>query len=334
MLGAIIGDIVGSRFEWNNNRSKQFDFLTYKCSVTDDSIMTLATAKALLESKADYSDLSENAVKYMQDIGRNYPNCGYGAKFREWIFSDNPRPYGSYGNGAAMRVSACGFVANSIEEAKQLSKAVTEVTHNHAEGLKGAEATAVAIFLARSGKNLLEIRDYITRNYYKLNFTLDGIRDSYEFNESCQDTVPQALQAFFESKNFEDAIRNAISIGGDSDTIAAITGSIAEAYYGIPTEIRKHALTFLDERLLKILVEFENKYPSKMEKIIDYGSVGIERSKEIKVEIGDRNAMIQSSMETADKELKDTISTDKEITSQQLFNHLFEACNILRGMIC
>lgn len=333
MLGAIIGDIVGSRFEWNNNRSKQFDFLTYKCSVTDDSIMTLAIAKAFLESKADYSDLSENAVKYMQDIGRNYPNCGYGAKFREWIFSDNPRPYGSYGNGAAMRVSACGFVANSIEEAKQLSKAVTEVTHNHPEGLKGAEATAVAILLARSGKNLLEIRDYITRNYYKLNFTLDGIRDSYEFNESCQDTVPQALQAFFESKNFEDAIRNAISIGGDSDTIAAITGSIAEAYYGIPTEIRKHALTFLDERLLKILVEFENKYPSKMEKIIDYGSVGIERSKEIKVEIGDRNAMIQSSMETADKELKDTISTDKEITSQELFNHLFEACNILRGPI-
>lgn len=333
MLGAIIGDIVGSRFEWNNNRSKQFDFLTYKCSVTDDSIMTLAIAKALLESKADYSDLSENAVKYMQDLGRKYPNCGYGSQFREWIFSDKPRPYGSYGNGAAMRVSACGFVANSIEEAKQLSKAVTEVTHNHPEGLKGAEATVVAIFLARSGKNLLEIRDYITRNYYKLNFTLDGIRDSYEFNESCQDTVPQALQAFFESKNFEDAIRNAISIGGDSDTIAAITGGIAEAYYGIPTEIRKHSLTFLDERLLKILVEFENKYPSKMEKIIDEGSVGIERSKEIKVEIGDRNIMIQSSIETADKELENTIPTNNEITSQQLFNHLFEACNILRGPI-
>ena len=333
MLGAIIGDIVGSRFEWNNNRSKQFDFLTYKCSVTDDSIMSLAIAKALLESKADYSDLSENAVKYMQGIGRHYPNCGYGGRFRDWIHSDNPKPYGSYGNGAAMRVSACGFVANSLEEAKQLSKAVTEVTHNHPEGLKGAEATAVAIFLARSGKNLLEIRDYITKNYYPLNFTLDGIRDSYEFNESCQDTVPQALEAFFESKNFEDAIRNAISIGGDSDTLAAITGGIAEAYYGIPTEIRKHALTFLDERLLKILVEFENKYPSKMEKVNADGSVGIERSKETKVETGDRNAMIQSSVETADKELKDSIPTNEETTSQQLFNHLFEACNILRGPI-
>ncbi len=333
MLGAIIGDIVGSRFEWNNNRSKQFDFLTYKCSVTDDSIMSLAIAKALLESKSDYSDLPENAVKYMHGIGRNYPNCGYGARFRDWIHSDDPKPYGSYGNGAAMRVSACGFVANSLEEAKQLSKAVTEVTHNHPEGLKGAEATAVAIFLARSGKNLLEIRDYITKNYYQLNFTLDGIRDSYEFNESCQDTVPQALEAFFESKNFEDAIRNAISIGGDSDTLAAITGGIAEAYYGIPTEIRKHALTFLDERLLKILVEFENKYPSKMEKVNDIGSVGIERSTETKVQTGDRKTMMQSSIETAEKELYDSIPTNEETTSQKLFNHLFEACNILRGPI-
>lgn len=333
MLGAIIGDIVGSRFEWNNNRSKKFDFLTYKCSVTDDSIMSLAIAKALLESKSDYSDLSENAVKFMQGIGRHYPNCGYGGRFREWIHSDNPKPYGSYGNGSAMRVSACGFVANSLQEVKQLSKAVTEVTHNHPEGLKGAEATAVAIFLARSGKNLLEIRDYITKNYYPLNFTLDGIRESYEFNESCQDTVPQALEAFFESKNFEDAIRNAISVGGDSDTLAAITGGIAEAYYGIPTEIRKHALTFLDERLLKVLVEFENKYPSKMEKVNTDGSVSIERSKEIKVETGDRNAMIQSSVETADKELNDSIPINEETTSQQLFHHLFEACNILRGPI-
>lgn len=267
MLGAIIGDIVGSRFEWNNNRSKQFDFLIYKCSVTDDSVMSLAIARALLESKADYSDLSENAVKYMQDLGRHYPNCGYGGHFIDWIYSDNPKPYGSYGNGAAMRVSACGFAANSLKEAILLSKAVTEVTHNHPEGLKGAEATAVAIFLARSGKSLLEIRDYITKNYYPLNFTLDGIRDNYEFNESCQGTVPQALEAFFESNNFEDAVRNAISIGGDSDTLAAITGGIAEAYYGIPTEIRKHALTFLDERLFRILVEFENKHPSRIERV-------------------------------------------------------------------
>lgn len=333
MLGAIIGDIVGSRFEWNNNKSKQFDLLTYKCSVTDDSIMTLAIAKALLESKSDYSDLSENAVKYMQNIGQHYPNCGYGGHFREWIYSDNPKPYNSYGNGAAMRVSACGFVANTLEEVKQLSKAVTEVTHNHPEGIKGAEATAVAIFLARSGKNLLEIRDYITKNYYPLNFSLDEIRDNYEFNESCQGTVPQALEAFFESKNFEDAIRNAISIGGDSDTLAAITGGIAGVYYGIPTDIRKHALTFLDERLLKILVEFENNYPSKMEKINSVGSIGIERNAETKVKTGNRKTMMQSSVEIAEKELIDSIPTNEETTSQQLFNHLFEACNILRGPI-
>lgn len=333
MLGAIIGDIVGSRFEWNNNKSKQFDLLTYKCFVTDDSIMSLAIARALLESNSDYSDLSENAVKFMQIIGRPYPNCGYGDRFREWMYSDNPKPYGSYGNGAAMRVSACGFVAKSLEEAIQLSKAVTEVTHNHPEGLKGAEATAAAIFLARAGKNLLEIRDYITKNYYSINFTLDGIRDSYEFNENCQDTVPQALEAFFESKNFEDAIRNAISIGGDSNTLAAITGSIAEAYYGIPTDIRKHALTFLDERLLNILVEFENKYPSKMEKLNSVGSVSIERGKETSVRTGDRKAMMESSIEIADQELKNSIPKNGKTTSQQLYNHLFEACNILRGPI-
>ena len=333
MLGAIIGDIVGSRFEWNNYKAKDFEFLTYKCFFTDDSIMSLAIAKALLESKADYSDLSENAVKYMQGIGRHYPDCGYGGRFRGWIHTDNPKPYESFGNGAAMRVSACGFVANSLEEVKQLSKAVTEVTHNHPEGLKGAEATAVAIFLARSGKNLLEIRDYITKNYYSLNFTLDGIRDGYEFNESCQDTVPQALEAFFESKNFEDAIRNAISIGGDSDTLAAIAGGIAEAYYGIPTEIRKHSLTFLDERLLKILVEFENKYPAKMEKVQSNKSIGILRDVANQVEAGSRADMMRSSVEAADKELMDSTVESEETTSKQLFNHLFEACNILRGPI-
>lgn len=264
MLGAIIGDIVGSRFERKNNRSKQFEFFNDRCRVTDDSVMTLAIAKALLESKEDYSDLSENAVKCMQYLGRYYPNCGYGGRFKSWLYSDDPQPYYSYGNGAAMRVSPCGFASENIEEAKQLSKAVTKVTHNHPEGLKGAEAVAVAIFLARSGKNMFEIRDCITKDYYSLDFTLDEIRHSYKFDVSCQGTVPQALEAFFESNNFEDAIRNAISIGGDSDTIAAITGGVAEAYYGIPTEIRKQALTFLDRRLLKILAEFENKYLSKI----------------------------------------------------------------------
>ncbi|MGY3776821.1 ADP-ribosylglycohydrolase family protein [Helcococcus sueciensis] len=260
MLGAIIGDIVGSRFEFNNHRSKEFEFFTYECFPTDDSIMTLAIAKAILESKENYSELSENTVKFMQEIGREYPDCGYGGRFYQWMFSDNPKPYNSFGNGAAMRVSAAGFAAESLEEAKVLSKLVTEVTHNHPEGIKGAEATAVAIFLAKTGKSISEIKDYIKDNYYSLDFKLDDIRETYKFNETSQDTVPQALQSFFESVDFEDSIRNAISIGGDSDTVAAICGAVAEAYYGVPTDIRKQALKFLNKQLLDILLEFENKY--------------------------------------------------------------------------
>lgn len=333
MLGAIIGDIVGSRFEWNNHRSKSFEFLTYKCFPTDDSIMSLAVSKAILESKNDWSDLSDNTVKYMQEIGRRYPNCGYGRSFCEWIFSDTPKPYNSYGNGAAMRVSAAGFAANSIEEAKKLARLVTEVSHNHPEGIKGAEATTVAIFMAKTGSNIFEIRDYIDKNYYPMNFTLDEIRDTYHFNETCRETVPQALQAFFESTGFEDAIRNAISIGGDSDTVAAICGGVAEAYYGIPTDIRKHALTFLDQKLMQLLILFENKYPPVMEKMHDDMSVRIKRSKDKEVKTGGRESMIQSATETADQELKDSIPENEETTSQKLFAHLYEACNILRGPI-
>ena len=231
MLGAIIGDIVGSRFEWNNIKSKEFEFLTYKCSPTDDSIMSLAVAKAILKSKPDHSDLSQMTVRYMQQLGNLYPDAGYGGMFRKWLKDRNPQPYKSYGNGAAMRVSAAGFAAKDITDAKIMSRMVTAVTHNHPEGIKGAEATVVAIIMARSGKSMLEIRDVIDKEYYSMNFTLDSIRANYKFNETCQETVPQALMAFFESSSFEDAIRNAISIGGDSDTIAAICGGVAEAYY-------------------------------------------------------------------------------------------------------
>lgn len=260
MLGAIIGDIVGSRFEWNNNKTKHFELLNDKCFFTDDTVMTLAIAKAILHSKSDYSDLSSLSIKYMQEVGRNYPSCGYGGSFGLWVFSNNPKPYNSFGNGEAMRVSPVGFVAKSLDQAISLSKKVTEVTHNHPEGIKGAEATAVAIYLARNGYNINDIKNYIDKHYYKMNFTLDEIRDTYKFNETCQDTVPQAIMAFLESTSFEDAIRNAISIGGDSDTLAAITGGIAEACYGIPKEIRNKALTYLDKRLLNILLDFENKY--------------------------------------------------------------------------
>ena len=332
MIGAIIGDIVGSRFEWNNNRSKNFDLLPHQCFFTDDTVMSLAVCNALLESKS-IDELSRKTTQSMQSIGRNYPKSGYGGLFYQWVFSSEPQPYNSYGNGAAMRVSGCGHVANSIEEAKELSNAVTKITHNHPEGLKGAEAVAVAVFLAKTGCSLVEIQDYIRKHYYKIDFTLDSIRDTYQFNETCQETVPQALEAFFESTSFEDAIRNAISIGGDSDTIAAITGSVAEAYYGVPTQIRKLALTFLDETLLRILVEFENKYPSKIELSQEVGSVSTKTTTGRKVTIGGREKMMQSAYDVADLELEASTTHSEETTSQKLFAHLFEACNILRGPI-
>lgn len=263
MIGAIIGDIVGSRYECNNHRSKDFELFTKKCSFTDDSVMSLAVCDALMKSESERGNIGEQAVRSMQEIGRPYPHCGYGGSFCRWMYSDDPQPYNSIGNGAAMRVSGCGYAGNSIDEVKRLSKAVTEVSHNHPEGIKGAEAVAIAVFLARTGRSMTEIRDYIVKNYYPLDFTINGIRETYRFNETCQGTVPQALEAFFESTDFEDAVRNAISIGGDSDTLAAITGSVAEAYYGVLKSIRDRAVTFLDERLLGVLREFEKKYPPK-----------------------------------------------------------------------
>lgn len=334
MLGAIIGDIVGSRYEWNNIKTKEFDFLTYRCSVTDDSIMSLAIAKAIIDCNGDFKNLSKYAASSMQEVGRPYPECGYGGMFYKWMYTDDPKPYDSYGNGAAMRVSACGHAASTIEEAKQFSKKVTEVTHNHPEGIKGAEATAVSIFMAREGKNILTIRDYINDNYYPMDFTLDSIRDSYGFDVTCQGTVPQAIMAFLESTSFEDAIRNAVSLGGDSDTIAAITGGIAEAYYGIPNEIRKHALTYLDERLLKILVEFENIYQPKIEKISGNRSVTIERSaKAKKIYPSSREDMLTEAFDVIDDDLDMSYAKSDKTTSKALFSHLFECCNILRGPI-
>jgi type I restriction enzyme M protein len=257
MIGAIIGDIAGSRFEWHNHKSKEFELFTNRCGPTDDSIMTLAVAKAIMNCAGDYSRLESEAISCMQEYGRRYPDAGYGGRFYRWIFSSNPKPYNSYGNGAAMRVSPCGFAAKSLEEAMLLARTVTQVTHNHPESMKAAEAVISAIYLARIGKTLEEIQDYITERYYRIDFTLDEIRPSYHFDVSCQGSVPQAFAALFESSGFEDAIRNAISIGGDSDTIAAITGGMAEAYYGVPEDIRKQAMGFLDDDLSGILLEFE-----------------------------------------------------------------------------
>ncbi len=266
MIGAIVGDIVGSRFEWHNRKSKDFTFLKsadetrHPCQFTDDTVMTVAVADAILKWKqsggGSYEALSAETVRSLQAFGRHFPHAGYGGSFRRWLRDANPRPYNSWGNGSAMRVSPCGWAGRTLDEVKAMSRAVTEVTHNHPEGIKGAEATAVATFLARTGKSMEEIKSVIVRDYYPLDFTLDEIRPVYKFDVSCQGSVPQALEAFFESTSFEDAIRNAISIGGDSDTIGAICGAVAGAYYGIPADICERTQAFLDPILTEALGRF------------------------------------------------------------------------------
>lgn len=270
MLGAVIGDIVGSRFEFDNHKSKHFELFHPDCFFTDDSVMTLALARAVMETDrgklerdaAYYVLLRNNAVRYMRKIGRKYPSCGYGGRFYNWMFSADSKPYNSYGNGAAMRVSPAGFSAGSEGEALAMAEALTDVTHNHPEGIKGAQATALCIWLARQGASQAKIRERIERDYYSLDFTIDRIRPAYEFDESCQGTVPQAIACFLEASSFEDALRTAISLGGDCDTIAAITGAIAEAAFGIPDDFKNNALALLTPELREIAEEW-SEFSSK-----------------------------------------------------------------------
>ncbi len=256
MYGAIFGDIVGSIYEWDNIKTKDFELYDEFSFFTDDTVMTIAVGSALVECAGDYADLSKAAIKQMLKLGRKYPNAGDGARFEQWLL-DYSEPYNSWGNGAAMRISPVAYFAKSLDEVKELSYKVTAISHNHPEGIKGAEATATAIFLALQGKSKEEIKEYIVQNYYPLGFTLDEIRPFYVFKASCQETVPQALEAFFESTDFEDAIRNAISVGGDSDTLAAITGSVAEAYYGVPEKVKRFVGTKLDGYLQKKTKQIE-----------------------------------------------------------------------------
>ena len=262
MIGAIVGDIVGSRFEFDfkNCKSKDFELFHKDCEFTDDTVLLCAVAKALLSCDGDYSGLAEQTEKNMRELALKYRNAGYGGMFYDWMFGLIKGPYNSFGNGAAMRICPVAYFAKSISDVKQLSYAVTAVTHNHPEGIKGAEATAVATYMALQDSSKEEIRDYICQNYYKIDFTLDQIRPTYHMDETCQGSVPQALEAFFESTSFEDAIRNAISIGGDSDTIGAITGSVAGAYYGVPEDIRVTAMGYLDEEIKGIVTDFEKAF--------------------------------------------------------------------------
>lgn len=257
LFGAIIGDIVGSVYEFSNIRTKNFPLFSQASHITDDSCMTIAVAEAIRRWKQDGGDLSDIATMTMRKIGNRFPDMGYGAQFWQWLVHQDKGPYNSWGNGAAMRISAAGWFGKDLNEVKRLSYMVTSVTHNHIEGIKGAEATAVAIWAARSGCSKEEIAEYIQDNYYDLYDCVEDLQENYDWDASCQGTVPPALQCFFESENFEDAIRNAISIGGDSDTIGAITGSIAEAYYGIPEGIKEQAKTYIPEELLQLVMKLE-----------------------------------------------------------------------------
>ena len=249
MIGAIIGDIVGSIYEWHNIKTKEFPLFQGKCFFTDDTVMTVAVAEGLMNG-GERDDFIDAMKKY----GRMYPDSGYGGRFGGWLFSEDREPYHSWGNGSAMRTAAVGWWFDSLEETQAMAALAAGVTHDHPEGIKGAVSAAAAIFLARTEKGREKMKEYMARKFgYDLSQTLDEIRPGYRFSERCQDTVPQAMIAFLESTDFEDAIRNAISLGGDSDTLAAITGGIAEAAYGVPRELKDKAWEYLDEPLREVL---------------------------------------------------------------------------------
>lgn len=260
MIGAIIGDIAGSRFEFDNYRKKDFEIFSPDSFFTDDTVMTLAVAQSLIEADGNINDLPRLAVANMRAFGRMYPDESYGGSFAQWLAGDIQGPYNSWGNGAPMRVSACGWVSDDFTDCFNAAHAVTEVTHNHPEALKGVDAVTKLICVARAGGEMRKL-NRMAMNYYDMNFTCDEIRPTYQFNESSQGTVPQAIKAFLESTSFEDAIRTAVSLGGDSDTLAAITGSIAEAHWGVPDDMREKALAYLTPHLRKVLDRVESKIP-------------------------------------------------------------------------
>ena len=263
MYGAILGDIIGSPYEFDmGDKTKDFPLFSARSQFTDDTVMTVAVAEALLDSRAEEDDevIRRRIVERMQHWGRRYPNGGYGARFVWWLRSSDPQPYNSWGNGSAMRVSAAGWLYDDLATVLRMAKLSAEVTHDHPEGIKGAQATAAAIFLARTGSTKTEIKQYITETFgYDLSRTCDEIRPGYRYVESCQETVPEAITAFLEGENFEGVIRTAVSLGGDCDTLTAIAGSIAEAFYGVPAELKQECCCRLTEDLRSVLDRFNQR---------------------------------------------------------------------------
>ena len=262
MYGAILGDMIGAPYEFDRSpKVKDFPLFSSGSQYTDDSVMTIAVADALLGlgRNTDDETVIHAVSASMRTWGRKYPDAGYGGRFYQWLFTDSqPKPYNSWGNGSAMRVSSVGWLYDTIEETRRYAKLTARVTHNHPEGIKGAEATASAVYMARTGASGDEIRDYIIREFgYDLSRTCDEIRPFYHHVESCQETVPEALTAFLEGTDFEDVIRTAVSLGGDCDTLTCIAGAIAEAFFGVPEEMKEECRRRLPGDMLEVLDRFE-----------------------------------------------------------------------------
>ena len=258
MYGAILGDIIGSPYEFDRGRKiKDFPLFSKESRFTDDTVMCIAVAEAFMDAPDDEKIIRQRLIRSMQKRGRQYPNESYGVRFHNWLYSRNPQPYNSYGNGSAMRVAPVAWLFDDLDTVRRMARISADVTHNHPEGIKGAEATASAIFLARTGHSKAEIREYIESQFhYDLSRTCDQIRPTYYHVESCQEIVPEAITAFLEGVSFEDVIRTAVSLGGDCDTLTCIAGAMAEAFYGVPEELKQECRRRLSDDLREVLKEF------------------------------------------------------------------------------
>ncbi|MDO4650663.1 MAG: ADP-ribosylglycohydrolase family protein [Eubacteriales bacterium] len=269
MYGAILGDMIGAPYEFDRgNKTKDFPLFSRGSEFTDDSVMTLAVAEALLglDENAGDDDVCNAVRESMRKWGKKYPNAGYGGRFYHWLFGkENPKPYGSFGNGSAMRVSSVGWLYDTLDETRRYARLTAEVTHNHPEGIKGAEAAAGAVFMARNGASKQEIKDYIVNEIgYDLSRTCDEIRPTYHHVESCQETVPEAITAFLEGQDFVDVIRTAVSLGGDCDTLTCIAGAVGEAFYGVSKDLKDECRKRLPEDLLHVLDQFDQAITCKV----------------------------------------------------------------------
>ncbi len=268
MYGAILGDIIGEPYEFDRSpKTKDFPLFSKKPFFTDDSVMTIAVCDGILKAglDADEATMKTSMIRSMQLWGHKYPLAGYGGRFRKWLFNEETEPYGSWGNGSAMRVSSAGWLFESLERTREVARWSAEVTHNHPEGVKGAESIASVIWLSRNGKSKAEIKEYVQREFgYDLSRTCDQIRPNYRHVESCQGTCPEAITAFLEGKDFEDVIRTAVSLGGDCDTLTDIAASMGEAFFGLPEEFKKKAYEFTKEDMHQVMKEFEkHQIPAK-----------------------------------------------------------------------